>query len=174
MNRRNTWDSKNNIALTRLLINAGSKENEEFSYPMHKLLTEVRKEVSQVTHLNNKEKDKALATKGVGWDDILKEAERLYRTMTVAGKVRWPPQCNIDDSKAPPQGYGAHLTQYKFGNNGNGKNQKKGYSKNKNNGQHKKQSFKKKGKNSKNGSWKTERPKKHQLEKHVNGVPVYS
>ena len=165
MNRGNAWDSKNNIALTRLLIDAGGTENNEFSHPMHQLLTEVRKEVAQVTHLNNQEKNEAMASKGVGWEDILQEAESLYRTMTVPGKVRWPPQCNIDDSKSPPQGFGAHLTQYKFESGGHDKNRKKGYSKNKNNGQHKKQSFKKKGNKSKNGSWKTERP---------SGLPVYS
>ena len=45
MTRGNAWDSKNNIALTRILIEAGGKENEEFSNPMHLLLTKVRKAV---------------------------------------------------------------------------------------------------------------------------------
>ena len=53
----NAWDSKNNIALTRILIKAGGKENEEFSNPMHLLLTKVRRAVAQVTHLNNAKKD---------------------------------------------------------------------------------------------------------------------
>ena len=171
MIRGNAWDSKNNIALTRILIEAGGKDNDEYSHPMHQLLTKAREEVSQVSHLNNREKDHALSQKEVGWEDILGKAEELYRTMTVDGSVRWPPACNINDSRAPPRGYGANLTQYKFNN---GKKDKKTHSKNKNNGQHKKQSFKKKTENPKNGSWKNERPKKHQLERHVNGVPVYS
>merc|ERR1711884_155072 len=111
--RGNAWDSKNNIALTRILIEAGGKENEEFLNPMHLLLTKVRKAVAQVTHLNSAEKDEKLSSQGLGWEDILNEAEELYRTMTVDGNVRWPPQCSVDDSKAPPQGYGAHLTQFR-------------------------------------------------------------
>ena len=98
MIRGNALDSKNNIALTRILIEAGGKDNEEYSHPMHQLMTKVREEVSQVTHLNNKEKDEALAQKDVGWEDILGKAEELYRTMTVKGSVRWPPACNINDS----------------------------------------------------------------------------
>jgi len=180
MIRGNAWDSKNNIALTRILIEAGGKDNEEYSHPMHQLMTKVREEVSQVTHLNNKEKDEALAQKDVGWEDILGKAEELYRTMTVEGSVRWPPACNVNDSRAPPRGYGAHLTQYKFngksnGDKGNKRNKGKGNQlKNKYNGQHKKQSFKKKNENSHNASWKNERPKKHELEKYVKGTPVYS
>ena len=49
----NAWDSKNNIALTQLFIEAGGEGNREHTHPMLQLLTSVRKEVQQVTHLNN-------------------------------------------------------------------------------------------------------------------------
>ena len=178
MTRGNAWDSENNIALTRLLIKAGGKENKEFSHPMHQLPAKVREEVQQVTHLNNKEKNEKLSEKNVGWEDILRKAEELHRNMTVKGSDRWPPQCNVNDLKALPNQHGAHLTQCKFGNNGNSENGEKGCSKheNENNGQHEKQSFKKKGDNSEKGSWKTERPTKSncKLEKQVNGMQVHS
>ena len=50
---RNAWDSKNSIALTGLLIEAGGEGNHECTHPMLQLLTEMRKAVQQVTHLSN-------------------------------------------------------------------------------------------------------------------------
>ena len=84
---RNAWDSKSNVALTRLLIEAGGKGNEEFSHLAHQLPTKARDKVTQVTHLNNKEKDKALSAKGVRWEDILGEAKELHCTVTVKGSA---------------------------------------------------------------------------------------
>ena len=52
--------------------------------------------------------------------------------MTVKGNTHWPPACNINDSRTPPKGCGANLTQ--IGNNGN----QNGKSNHCNNGQHKK------------------------------------
>ena len=73
----NTWDSENNIALTQLLTEAGGVGNHKHTHPMLQLLTDVRKEVQQVTHLNNQEKNKALSRKDVGWEDILHKAKEL-------------------------------------------------------------------------------------------------
>ena len=50
---RNAWDSKNDIALTRLLIQAGGEGNHKHTHPMLQLLTKVRESVQRVTHLNN-------------------------------------------------------------------------------------------------------------------------
>ena len=42
---------------------------------MLQLLSEVRKEVQEVTHLDSQEKNKALSVKNVGWEDILNRAK---------------------------------------------------------------------------------------------------
>ena len=102
MIRGNAWDSKNNIALTRLLIKAGGESNNECTHPMLQLLTKVRKEVQNVTHVNNKSKNEHLSQQGLGWEDVLDQAEELCRSMNIEGDVRWPPACNINDSAVPP------------------------------------------------------------------------
>ena len=71
MIRGNAWDSKNNIALTRLLIQAGGEGNHECTHPMLELLTKARENVQQVTHLNNRDKNIRLSNNNVGWEDIL-------------------------------------------------------------------------------------------------------
>ena len=57
---RNALDSKNNIALARLLIQAGGEGNHKCTHPMLQLLTKVREAVQRVTHLNNREKNREL------------------------------------------------------------------------------------------------------------------
>ena len=79
---------ENNIALTKLLIEAGGEGNHKCTHPMLQLLTEARKAVQEVTHLNNQEKNNQLSRKGVGWDAILDQAEELCRSMTVEGNMR--------------------------------------------------------------------------------------
>ena len=88
--------------------------------------------------------------------------------MTVEGNVRWPPQCNINDSKSPPKGFGTNLAQMRHNGNRNGKSNRHG------NGKHKKPFSKKKFTRQPKTSWKNERPKKSQLEKTIDGMPVYS
>ena len=100
----NAWDSKNNIALTQLLIKAGGEANNEHTRPMLQLLSVVRKEVQEVTHLNNQEKNRRLSGKNAGWEDILDRAKEPHQSMTIEGNVRWPPACNDNNSAAPPKG----------------------------------------------------------------------
>ena len=71
MTQGNAWDSKNNIALARLLIKAGGESNNECTHPMLQLLTKVREEAQKVTHVNNQQKNKTLSANDVGWEDIL-------------------------------------------------------------------------------------------------------
>ena len=116
---------------------------------MLQLLTDARTKVQKVTHLNNRQKNAELSQDGVGWEDILDKAEELYRSMTIEGNVRWPPACNINDSKTPPNGFGAtNLTQLKHNGHRNGK------SRHNNGGQHKKPSGKKKFNKQPKTSWK--------------------
>ena len=61
----NAWDSKNNIAPTQLLIEAGGEGNHECTHPILQLLSEVRKEVQEVTHLNNQDESKKLSGKNI-------------------------------------------------------------------------------------------------------------
>ena len=75
---RNAWDSKNNIAPTQLLVEAGGEGNHNHTHPMLQLLMSVQKEVQQVTHLSNQEKSKVLSKKEVGWEDILNESKELH------------------------------------------------------------------------------------------------
>ena len=75
MIRGNAWDSKNNIAPTRLLIQAGGEGNCKHTHPMLELLTKARESVQQVTHLNNREKNTESSNNNVGWEDILDQAE---------------------------------------------------------------------------------------------------
>ena len=109
----NAWDSKNNIALTQLLIKAGGEGNHECTHAMLQLLTEARKALQEVTHLNNQEKNKELSTNSVRWEDILDQAKELCQSMTIKGNTRWPPACNINDSQTPPKGCGVFLAQFK-------------------------------------------------------------
>ena len=123
--------------------------------------------MQEVTHLNNQEKNNQLSRQGVGWEDILNQAEELHRSMTVEGNMRWPPQCNINDSRTPPKGCRTNLAQIR-----NNRNQK-GKSNHCNNGQHKKPHPKKKFTRQPKTSWKNKRPKKNQPEKTVDGTPVH-
>ena len=82
--------------------------------------------------------------------------------------MHWPPACNINDFQTPPKGCGANLTLFKNNGNQNGK------SSHNNNGQQKKPFFKKKFTKQPKTSLKNERPKKNQLEKMVDGMPVCS
>ena len=68
---RNAWDSKNNIALTRLLIQAEGEGNHECTCPMLQLLTKVREAAQRVTRLNNREKNMESSKDNVRWEDIL-------------------------------------------------------------------------------------------------------
>ena len=98
-----------NIALTCLFIKAGGEGNHKHKHPMLQLLTSVRKEIQQVTHLNNQKKNKELSKKGIGWGDTLDKAEELCCSMTIEGNVCWPPACNINDSQTPPKRHGTNL-----------------------------------------------------------------
>ena len=129
------------------------------------LLTKVREEVQQVTHLNNQEKNEQLSSKDVRWEDILNKAEELCQSMTVEGNIRWPPACNISNAQTPPKGCRAHPTQHQ--NNQNGE------SSHNNNGQQKKPFFKKKFTKQLKMSWKNEHPKKNQLKRRqMQGAPA--
>ena len=105
--------------------------------------------------------------KSVGCEDILDQAVELHQSMTVKGNMHWPPQCDINDSRTPPKGHGANLTQIR--NNGN-QNSKSNHH---NNGQHKKPFSKKKFTRQPKTSWENKHPKKNQLEKTVDGTPVH-
>ena len=86
--------------------------------PMLQLLTPVGKEVQQVTHLNNQEKNKAPSRKDVGRQDTLDKAKDLHQNMTVEGNIHLPPECNINDSQTSPKGgHRAKLTQCKHNRN---------------------------------------------------------
>ena len=89
---RNAWDSKNNIALTQLLIEAGGEGNHEHTHLMLQLLTKVMEEVQLVTCLNNQEKNKQPPSNNVEWKDILDKAKESCQSMTIKGNIRWPQQ----------------------------------------------------------------------------------
>ena len=135
---------------------------------MLQLLSVVRKEVQEVTHLNNQEKNRRLSGKNVRGEDILNCTKELHQSVTIEGNARWPPACNVNNSAAPPKGCGTHLTQCKHNGCQNGELNHH------NNGQHKKPFSKKKFARQPKTSWKNKRPKKSQLEKTVDGTPVHS
>ena len=71
MIRGNAWESKNDIALTWLLIEAGGEGNHKRTHPMLQLVTKVREDVQQVTHLINQEKSEKPSSRNVGWEGTL-------------------------------------------------------------------------------------------------------
>ena len=161
----NALDSKNNIAPANLPVEAGGKGNCECTHPMLQPLTSTRAEVQQVTHLNKKEKDKVLSKKDFGWENIL---DKMEEPRCNVADVFWSPACNINNSQTSPKGHGANLTQCKHNRNQHEKLQCD------NKGQQWNQSSKKKINEQSENSWKTERPKKCQLKKTVNGIPIHS
>ena len=52
----------------------------------------------------------------VGFKDILRESNDLYKNMIAKGSICWPPVCNPSDSKVPPNNFGANPTQFLNGN----------------------------------------------------------
>ena len=98
--------------------------------------------------------------------------------MNILGHIRWPPSCNLLDSKAPPKNYGANLTQFKPALLDDSSKKPKGnqHKKKQNgNGQQRRQSTKKNGARGwKPKTWMTVRPTQGMLEKHKNRVPVCS
>ena len=58
----------------------------------------------------------------VGWEDILREAEDMYKSITAEGYICWPPACNPSHTKVPPNNFGANLTQFTNGKQSNGIN----------------------------------------------------
>ena len=135
---------------------------------MLQLLTRVQKEVQEATHLNNHKKNEKSSQQNLGWEDTPDQAKELHQSMTIKGNTRWPPACNVNHSQTPPKGHGADLTQIRNNGNCNGKSSHNG------NGHHKKPFFRKKFPKQPKASWKNEHPRKNQLEKTVDGVPVCS
>ena len=121
LEKANAYDSRRNIALCRLFTEAGGPNNSEYSTPMYDMLKEVKKKVSMITHMNNQDKIAEMNKVDLGWKDILQKAEDNYKELTTNGNVRWPPQCNPMDLKAPANNFGAHLTQCNSKTNGNHK-----------------------------------------------------
>ena len=121
----------------------------------------------------------------VGWEDILREAEDMYKRMTGEGSICWPPACDSSDTKVPPNHFGANLTQFTNGKqvNGNHKSPVKKNGKYKNGkGNHFKNSNrgnncdnKKKSENRRNNknAWKIQPPNKVELDEYVGQTLVY-
>jgi len=61
--------------------------------------------------MNNNDKADYMSQHDCGWEDILDQAEDLYREQMVEGLKRWPPASNPKDSKRPPTEYQVNLTQ---------------------------------------------------------------
>ena len=121
LEKANAYNSRRNIALYRLFTKAGGLNNSEYSTPMYDMLKEVKKKVSTIAHMNNQNKIIEMNKVDLGWKDILQKAEDNYKELTTDGNVRWPPQCNPMDLRAPPNNFRVHLTQYNSKNNGNHK-----------------------------------------------------
>ena len=102
----NAWDSKNNPELCRILVEAGSPpqvKNEEYSLPLNQKLTQVKKAVISLNHLNNKDKHLELMKSDLDWKNILEEAESLHGSLTVSGRIRWPFMQDAKDTRTPKQ-----------------------------------------------------------------------
>ena len=48
----------------------------------------------------------------IGWEDILRQAEDLYKSMSAEGYICWQPACNPSDSKTPQNNFGENLTHF--------------------------------------------------------------
>ena len=72
----------------------------------------MKKEIPKNNHLSNTDKLNAMTMAKVGWEDILRQAEDMYKSMTAEGYICWPPACNPSDMKVPPSHFGANLTQF--------------------------------------------------------------
>ena len=126
LSKGRAWNSSKNVGLCRTLSEACSgTNNPEYSNPMSSLLTKVKENALQITHLNNVQKAAFMSQNDVGWEDILDQAEDLYKEQMVEGLERWPPASNPKDSKKPPSNFQANLTQAPCPNNCNKKNDKK-------------------------------------------------
>ena len=170
LQKANTYNNKHNAKLCRIFTEAGGLNNSEYQTPMYQLLDKVKRAVGEVSHLNNQDKLKTMSRKGVGWSDILKEAEETYKGMTIERNVRWPPACNTTNLKAPATNFGANLVQTmgKGHNNSNRKGKFKRHSgKSQDSGKQKKKS------NDSKFAWKTSPPKSSEKRGSINGHPVY-
>ena len=122
------WSKQTNLIVSitpiseRVLTEAGGLNNSEYSNLMCALLTNVKKEIPKHNHLSSTAKLKAMTALSVGWENILREAEDLYKSMTAEGYICWSPDCNSSDTIVPPNHFGANLTQFKNGKQTNGTN----------------------------------------------------
>ena len=66
---------------------------------------------NKFSHLNNKDKLNETTKNHKGWQDILREAEDIYKCMTTKGNNGWPPACNPNNDRSPCSTFGANLTQ---------------------------------------------------------------
>ena len=77
------------------------------------MLTKVKKEIPKHNHMSNSDKLNKMNGAKVGWDNILREAKDMYKSMTAGeGSIRWPPACNPSNTKVPSNHFGANLTQF--------------------------------------------------------------
>jgi len=117
------WDSMNNPALCRTLALAGGGNNSKYNSELYSLHNKLHDECKSITHLANQEKVLHMASKSLGWENILDVAESRYLAQVVTGRIRWPPACHATNSKAPPPTFGTEnlsLTQldHRGGNSG--------------------------------------------------------
>ena len=84
--KANQFDSKHNARICRMLTKAGGINNRsEYSNPMYVLLTKVKCEIPKHNQLSNADKLTAMTKEQVGWEDILREAKDMYKSMTAEG-----------------------------------------------------------------------------------------
>ena len=85
--KANQYNSKHNARICRMLTKAGGMNNSEYSNPMYVLLTKVKHKILKHNHLLNANKLAAMTKEEVGWEDILREAEDMYKSMTAEGYI---------------------------------------------------------------------------------------
>ena len=115
------WDSMLNPTLCRTLCNVGGKDNGEYKTDLFQMLGKIQRECKLITHLTNQQKIDHMARQNLGWRDILRLAETLYKAQMVPTMIRWPPAMVPTDSKAAPGSFNlAQLPSSTSGNQGNG------------------------------------------------------
>ena len=117
--KANKFDSKHNAKICRILTEAGGLNNSENSNPTYAKLTKVKKEIPKYNHMSNTDKLKAMTQAKVGLEEILRESQDMYKSMTDERSICWPPACSLSDTKVTPNHFGANLTQYTNGKQAN-------------------------------------------------------
>ena len=92
---------------------------------MYALLTNIKREFPKHNHLSNADNLKAMTKENVGWEDIFREVEDMYKSMTAEGYICWPPAWNASDTKVPPHNSGGNLTQFTNRKQANGNQEQK-------------------------------------------------